>query len=107
MCDNIQGYVVGLAINQDEDGMYYATCPGLKGVLVHGETKDEAKQNAIEAIGLIMDVRHARGESLPESEFITIIRKPKEPVALGPSLDNVFFPHPEAMRAALGNEQRP
>lgn len=105
MCESIKGYVVGLVIEKDEDGMFCATCPGLEGVHAHGETKEEAKQNAIEAIEMIMQLRHERGEPLPESEFITIIHEKEKPVVLSPSPDNVFFPHPAAMKAVLANEQ--
>ena len=55
-----------------------------------------------------MKVRHERGEPLPESEFITIIREPTAPTLLKTNLDSTFyFPvHPEIVKKTVGNEKR-
>jgi predicted RNase H-like HicB family nuclease len=47
---------------REENGQYYARCPGLKGVHVDGETRDEAIKNAVEAIRVYLRSVADRGD---------------------------------------------
>lgn len=43
-------------INQDEDGIFVASCPAIPGCHTQGETYEEAEKNIKEAIGLCLKV---------------------------------------------------
>ena len=45
-------------IEQDEDGMYIATVPALRGCITQGRTLDEVEANVKEAIALCLEVEH-------------------------------------------------
>ncbi|MDG6997079.1 MAG: type II toxin-antitoxin system HicB family antitoxin [Nitrososphaerota archaeon] len=51
-------------INQDEDGMYVATCPSLPGCISQGKTRKEAVANIKDAI----------------DGYIASLKKHKEPI---------------------------
>ncbi|MBI5227715.1 type II toxin-antitoxin system HicB family antitoxin [Candidatus Micrarchaeota archaeon] len=51
-------------IEQDEDGIYVATCPNLPGCISQGKTREEALENIKDAI----------------SGYITRLKKHNEPV---------------------------
>lgn len=50
-----------VTINRDEDGAWVVECPAIPGRVSQGMTKDEALQNAAEAIRLCLEVRAERG----------------------------------------------
>jgi predicted RNase H-like HicB family nuclease len=52
----------------DEDGGFVVTCPALPGLVTQGETLEEARAMAAEAIGLYLESVLADGERLPISE---------------------------------------
>ena len=55
-------------IEQDEDGVFIATCPALPGVVEQGDTEDEAFENIGAAIRFTLDSMVEEGEELPRSD---------------------------------------
>ena len=52
-------------LEQDEDGMFVATCPALPGCVSQGRTRQEARDNICEAIlGYLKSLRK-HGEPVP------------------------------------------
>lgn len=58
-------YKYRIVIEQDEDGIYIATCPALQGCHSQGDTVDEAIENIKDAIRLHIEARKAIGEPIP------------------------------------------
>lgn len=52
-------------IEQDEDGMFVATCPTLPGCISQGKTRDEARKNIVEAIAGYVESLRKHGEPIP------------------------------------------
>jgi predicted RNase H-like HicB family nuclease len=50
---------------QDEDGVFVATCPSLPGCVSQGRTREEARQNVQEAIDLYLKSLRKHGEPIP------------------------------------------
>ena len=50
-----------VTVNRDEDGIWVAECPAIPGCVSQGKTKEEALENAKEAIQLCLEVRSERG----------------------------------------------
>jgi predicted RNase H-like HicB family nuclease len=57
----MQKYLVQVVIEQDEDGVYIASCPALEGCYTQGDTCEEAMTN-------IKDVIQMRLEELKEEK---------------------------------------
>lgn len=57
-------YRFTIVVEQDEDGVYIASCPGLQGCYSQGDTYDEAVENLKDAIRLHIEAREV-GESVP------------------------------------------
>jgi len=58
-------YKYRIVIEQDEDGIYIATCPALQGCHSQGDTVEEAIENIKDAIRLHIEAREALGEPIP------------------------------------------
>ena len=56
-----------ILIEQDEDGMFTATCPTLPGCISQGRTRDEARVNIIDAISGYVESLKKHGEPVPPS----------------------------------------
>ena len=56
---------VGIVVEKEDDGTYYAYCPGIKGIHVPGNTEDEALKNAKEAISVHLDSIMKHNDPLP------------------------------------------
>ena len=52
-------------IEQDEDGVFIATCPTLPGCISQGQTRAEARQNISEAISLYLESLKHHGDPIP------------------------------------------
>jgi predicted RNase H-like HicB family nuclease len=50
-----------VTIDRDEDGVWVVECPSIPGCVSQGATKEEALDNAREAIKLCLEVRAERG----------------------------------------------
>ena len=60
---------------QDEDGVFVATCPSLPGCVSQGITRSEAQANIREAIELYLKSLRKHGEPIPpgiEEEVIQV-----------------------------------
>ena len=58
-------YKFRIIIEQDEDGIYIASCLALQGCYSQGSTIEEAKKNIEEAIRLHIEARQSVGEPVP------------------------------------------
>ncbi|MGC8890914.1 MAG: type II toxin-antitoxin system HicB family antitoxin [bacterium] len=58
-------YKYRIIIEQDEDGVYIASCPALKGCYSQGDTIEEAVENIKDAIRLHIEARKIVGEPIP------------------------------------------
>jgi len=58
-------YKFRIIIEQDEDGVYIASCPALKGCYSQGDTIEEAKKNIEDAIRLHIEARKSIEEPIP------------------------------------------
>ncbi len=54
-------------IEQDEDGVYVATCPNLPGCVSQGKTRKEATENIKDAIEGYLASLKKHGEPIPPS----------------------------------------
>ena len=52
-------------IEQDEDGVFVATCPALPGCVSQGTTRDEARANIADAISGYLQSLEKHGEPIP------------------------------------------
>ena len=62
-------------LEQDEDGVFVATCPSLPGCISQGRTRSEAQANIREAIELYLMSLRKHGEPVPpgiEEEVIEV-----------------------------------
>lgn len=60
---------------QDEDGMFIATCPSLPGCISQGRTRSEAHENIREAISLYLESLRQHGDPVPpgiEEEVVEV-----------------------------------
>lgn len=54
-----------IVIEQDEDGVYIASCPAIQGCYTQGNTIDEAIENIKDAINLHIEARKSLDEPVP------------------------------------------
>ena len=52
----------------EPEGGFTVTCPAIQGLVTYGETLDEARQMAREAMQGLMEVMLEKGQPLPESD---------------------------------------
>jgi predicted RNase H-like HicB family nuclease len=52
---------LSVTLDRDEDGVWVAECPAIRGCVSQGKTKPEAVKNIKEAIALCLEVRAERG----------------------------------------------
>lgn len=58
-------YQFTILVEQDEDGVYIASCPALQGCYSQGATYEEAVDNLKDAIKLHIEARRDMGEAVP------------------------------------------
>lgn len=58
-------YKFKILIDQDEDGVYIASCPSLQGCYTQGTTIEEAIENIKDCIKLHIEARKCLGEPIP------------------------------------------
>ena len=56
-----------ILIEQDEDGVFVATCPALPGCISQGDTRAEALENVKDAIKGYLTSLEKHGEAIPPS----------------------------------------
>lgn len=61
----MQTYRYKIVIEQDEDGIYIASCPSLQGCHAQGVTIREARESIRDAIRLHIEARRDMGEEIP------------------------------------------
>ena len=60
-------------LEQDEDGVFVATCPALPGCVSQGRTRSEATQNIREAIEGYLESLKKHGDPVPPSILEEVI----------------------------------
>ncbi len=63
----IQAVRFRVLIEQDEDGLFVATCPSLPGCVSEGNSRDEARTNIRDAIAGYVASLEKHGEPIPPS----------------------------------------
>jgi antitoxin HicB len=63
-------------LEQDEDGIFVATCPALPGCVSQGTTRVEATENISEAIEGYLQSLRIHNEPVPPSIFEEVIEVP-------------------------------
>lgn len=65
-----------VCLEQDEDGVFVATCPALPGCVSQGKTRSEATENVREAIeGYLKSLKkHGEPAAVPSSCFVNLRR---------------------------------
>ena len=58
-------YRFAILVEQDEDGVYIASCPVLQGCYTQGDTYEAVVENLKDAIRLHIEARRAVGEPIP------------------------------------------
>lgn len=61
-------YAYTVLLQPEPEGGYTVTCPALPGLVTYGETLDEARRMAAEAIETYLESLQKDGEPLPESD---------------------------------------
>ena len=61
------------AFEEQPEGGYTVTFPGIPGVITEGDDLKEAWFNAREALELILEARAEAGEALPEQDVLEVI----------------------------------
>jgi predicted RNase H-like HicB family nuclease len=54
--------------NPEPEGGYTVTCPALPGLVTHGQTIEEARAMARDAMEGLIEVMREKGETIPESD---------------------------------------
>ena len=57
------------AFDPEPEGGYTVTCPALPGLVTYGETLQEAREMARDAMEGLIEVMLEQGESIPESDI--------------------------------------
>ena len=65
-------------IEQDEDGMFVATCPTLPGCVSQGESRSDAQLNIREAISLYLESLREYGDPVPPGIEEEVVEVPAE-----------------------------
>ena len=60
-------------LEQDEDGVFVASCPALPGCVSQGETRQEATENIQEAVEGYLKSLHKHGDAVPPGILEQII----------------------------------
>ena len=63
-------------LEQDEDGVFVATCPALPGCVSEGQTRAEALENIREAIGGYLKSLKKHGDPVPPSILEEVVEVP-------------------------------
>lgn len=61
-----------VVIEQDEDGVYIASCPVLQGCHTYGSTLEEALANIKEAIEAHLEARLLSGDPIPDVRMVEV-----------------------------------
>jgi antitoxin HicB len=59
-----------ILLQQEPEGGYTVTCPSLPGLVTYGETLEEARTMAVEAIEAYLESLQADDEPIPESDVV-------------------------------------
>jgi antitoxin HicB len=63
-------YTYNILLQPEPEGGYTVTCPSLPGLVTYGETLDEARSMAVEAVAAYLESLQADNEPIPESDVV-------------------------------------
>jgi antitoxin HicB len=72
MPDNEGMSTYGFVIEQDEDGVYVASCPALPGCITQGRTLDEVRANVREALEVYIETLRESGQEIPPPRDVQV-----------------------------------
>jgi len=88
----IYGYRFVILVSKGDE-RFVATCPGIGGVFEEGNTENEALENALKAVKLILDIREENGIHIEkDNKYLQVIRKPiwdEEPIIAPKTLKKI------------------
>ena len=61
--------------NPEPEGGYTVTCPALPGLVTYGETMEEARNMARDAMEGLIEVMLEKAEALPESDAAAVVSR--------------------------------
>ena len=61
-----------ITLRPEPEGGYTVRVPALPEIVTYGETEQEARAMATDAIELVLASRHERGEEIPESDQVVV-----------------------------------
>jgi antitoxin HicB len=61
--------------NPEPEGGYTVTCPALPGLVTYGETLEEARRMACDAMDGLIEVMLEQGEAIPESDAVEALSR--------------------------------
>ena len=59
-----QAYTYTILLEPDEDGGFVVTCPALPGLVTHGDSLEQVREHAAEAIELYLECLQAEGSAI-------------------------------------------
>jgi predicted RNase H-like HicB family nuclease len=59
--------------NPEPEGGYTVTCPALPGLVTYGETLEEARRMARDAMEGLIEIMREKGEAIPESDALEVL----------------------------------
>ena len=61
--------------NPEPEGGYTVTCPALPGLVTYGETLEEARRMARDAMDGLIEIMLEQGEAIPESDTVEALSR--------------------------------
>lgn len=61
--------------NPEPEGGYTVTCPALPGLVTYGETLEEAREMAHDAMNGLIEIMLEKGEQIPESDAPEVVSR--------------------------------
>ena len=89
--------------NPEPEGGYTVTCPALPGLVTYGETLDEARWMARDAMDGLIEVMLENGEAIPESDAVDALSRFNR-LALALQDEGASEPIFEQISAVLGEK---
>jgi len=65
--------VYTFVFNPEPEGGYTVTCPALPGLVTYGETLDQARNMAVDAMNGLIEVMLENGEIIPQSDAPEVV----------------------------------
>jgi predicted RNase H-like HicB family nuclease len=77
-----RAYTYTALLEPDEDGGFVVTCPALPGLVTHGDSLEQAREHAAEAIELYLECLPAEGSANPRRGRVPRRYPRREPITV-------------------------